>query len=353
MLEPIVPLKIRVFQNSGSSIFFHYFKDPGSDSGFSFLYIVWSFEFRLGLPIGFNARVGTDRALEDSSFSKLGFFHFFHYFKETGFRLGFFLFIYLIWSFEFRLGLPIGFNTRVGTDRALEDSSFSKLGFLSIFLFLKDPGSDSGFPFYISFWSFEFRLGLPFGSNDVVLEPICAMSRIRVLKTRFSFILLFWKKKNRVPTRIFSFCIYRLIFPEVTSSDSDFLLVPMFALDQLLRREFEFSKTRFSFILLFWKTGFRLAFSPFIYIFIFPESRVPIRTSFWSRCSRWTNCYVLNSSSQKLDSHSFFFWKTGFRLGFPAFLHIFIFRVRTQIFSVKSNARVGPNFSLFSFQVKG
>ena len=306
VLEPIVPLKIRVFKTRVFH-FYYYFEDPGSDSGFPFLcrlkfrvptrtsyriqrscwnrsflwrfefsklgfsifiiilkirvptrvfpfYVVWSFEFRLELPIGFNARVGTDRSFEDSSFQNSGFpflllfwrsgfrlgfslfmsfevsssdsnflsdstlvlepivplkirvfktrvFHFYYYFEDPGsdsgfpflcrlkFRvptrtsyriqrscwnrsflwrfefskLGFSIFIiilkirvptrvfpfYVVWSFEFRLELPIGFNARVGTDRSFEDSSFSKLGFSIFIIILKIRVPTRVFPFYV------------------------------------------------------------------------------------------------------------------------------------------------------------------------------------------------------------
>ena len=254
-LEPIVPLKIRVFKTRVFH-FYYYFEDPGSDSGFPFLcrlkfrvptrtsyriqrscwnrsflwkfefsklgfsifiiilkirvptrvfpfYVVWSFEFRLELPIGFNARVGTDRSFEDSSFQNSGF-PFLLLFWRSGFRLGFSLFMsfevsssdsnflsdsswnrsflwrfefsklgfsifiiilkirvptrvfpfYVVWSFEFRLELPIGFNARVGTDRSFEDSSFSKLGFSIFIIILKIRVPTRVFPFYVV-WSFR------------------------------------------------------------------------------------------------------------------------------------------------------------------------------------------------------
>ena len=308
MLESIVPLKIRVFKTRVFHFCF-YFEDPGSDSGFSFLcclkfrvptqtsyriqrpswnrivplidssfsklgfsffifflkirvptqvfpfYIVWSFEFRLELPVGFNARVGTDRSFEDSSFSKLRFSIFILYIEypgsDSGFsflcrlkfrvstrtsyriqrscwnrsflwkfefsKLGFSIFIiilkirvptrvfpfYVVWSFELRLKLPIEFNAHVGTDRFFEDSSFSKLGFLIFIVILKIWVPTQVFPFYIV-WSIAFRLKLPIEFNARVGTD---RSFEDSSFSKLGFSIFIFILKIRVPTRVFPFYV--------------------------------------------------------------------------------------------------------------------------------------------------
>ena len=408
--------KTRVFH------FYFYFEDPGSDSGFSFLcrlkfrvptrtsyqiqsscwnrsflwkfefsklgfsifiiilkirvptrvfpfYVIWSFEFRLELPIGFNARVGTDRSFEDSSFSKLGFSIFIFILKI---RVPTRVFpFYVIWSFEFRLELPIGFNARVGTDRSFKDSSFSKLGFSIFIIILKIRVPTRVFPFYVV-WSFEFLLELPIGFNARVGTDR-SFEDSSFQNSGFSFLLLFWRSGFRLgfsPFMSFRF----------SSSDSNFLSDSTLVLELIVPLKIRvFQNSGFPFLLLFWRSGFRLGFSLFMsfevsssdsnflsdsklvlepivplkirvfktrvfhfyYYFEDPGSdwgfpflcrlkfRVPTRTSYQIQGSCWNRSFLCKFEFSKL--------------GFSIFIIILKIRVPTQVF---------PFYVVWSFEFR-
>ena len=308
VLEPIVPLKIRVFQNS-SFPFLLLFWSPSSDSGFPFL---WRFEFRLKLPIGFNARVGTDRSFEDSSFSKLRFSIFIIILKI---RVPTQVFpFYVVWSFEFRLELPIGFNARVGTDRSFEDSSFSKLGFSIFIIILKIRVPTRVFPFYV-IWSFEFRLELPIGFNARVGTDR-SFENSSFQNSGFPFLLLFWRSGFRLGFSLFmSF--------EVSSSDSNFLSDSTLVLEPIVPLKIRvFQNSGFPFLLLFWRSGFRLRFSLFMSFEVSSSD-----SNFLSRF----NARVGTDRSFEDSSFS--------KLGFSIF--IIILKIRSS----------DSGFSFFSFEV--
>ena len=401
--------KTRVFH------FYFYFEDPGSDSGFPFLcrlkfwvptrtsyriqrscwnrsflwkfefsklgfsifiiilkirvptrvfpfYVVWSFEFRLELPIEFNARVGTDRSFEDSSFSKLGFSIFIIVLKI---RVPTRVFpFYVVWSFEFRLELPIGFNARVGTDRSFEDSSFQNSGFpflllfwrsgfrlgFSLFMSFEVSSSDSnflsdstlvlepivplkirvfqnsGFPFLLLFWRSGFRLGFSlfmsfkFSSSDsnflsdstLVLEPIVPL-KIRVFQNSgFPFLLLFWRSGFRLEfSLVMSF--------EVSSSDSNFLSDSTLVLEPIVPLKIRvFQNSGFPFLLLFWRSGFRLGFS------LFMSFEVSSSDSNFLSDSTLVLEPIVPLKIRVFQNSGFpflfLFWRSGFRLGFSLFM---------------------------------
>ena len=307
VLEPIVPLKDSSFSKLGFSIFIIILKIRVPTRVFPF-YVVWSFEFRLELPIGFNARVGTDRSFEDSSFSKLGFSIFIIILKI---RVPTRVFpFYVVWSFEFRLELPIGFNARVGTDRSFEDSSFQ----------------NSGFPFLLLFWRSGFRLGFSLfmsfevSSSDsnflsdstLVLEPIVPL-KIRVFQNSgFPFLLLFWRSGFRLGFSLFmSF--------EVSSSDSNFLSDSTLVLEPIVPLKIRvFQNSGFPFLLLFWRSGFRLGFS------LFMSFEVSSSDSNFLSDSTLVLEPIVPLKIRVFQNSGFpfllLFWRSGFRLGFSLFM---------------------------------
>ena len=201
------------FSNSGFPFFF-YFKDPGSDSGSSLLYFVWSSGFRLGLPFRSNARVGTNCCFEDSSF-QTQVFNFILLLLRSSFRIGFFPFI-------FRLKLRVLTQTSFCIQRSCWNQSLlwifkflnSSFLFYSFIFSMRVP--TRVFPFYILFKA----LGSDSDSHldpTLVLEPIIPL-KIRAFKLEFS--ILFFIFKIRVPTRVFPF----YIMFKALGSDSDFLL---------------------------------------------------------------------------------------------------------------------------------
>ena len=312
VLKPIVSLKIRVFQNSGFP-FYHYFWRSEFWLGFSLFIFIWSLGFWLELPIGFNARVETDRFFEDLSFSKLGFsilslflkirvptrvfpfyfrlksrvptrasyriqrscwngsflwrfeffktrvFHFIIIFEDPGSDSGF-PFLFVVWSLGFRLELPIRFNARVETDRFFKDSSFSKLGFSILSLFLKIRVSDSGFPFLFAFESLGFWLELPIGFiARVEIDRFFEDSSF----SKLGFSILSLVLKIRVSTRVFSF-YFRL---NLSGSDSSFLSDSTLVLKPIVSWKIRvFQNSGFPFYHYFWKSRFRLRFSLFIFV---------------------------------------------------------------------------------------
>ena len=302
------------FSKLGFSIFIFILKIRVQTRVFPF-YVVWSFEFRLELSIKFNARVGTDRSFEDSSFSKLGFFIFIIILKI---RVPTQVFpFYIVWSFEFRLELPIRFNARVGTDRSFVDSSFSKLGF-SIFIFiLKIRVPTRVFPFYVV-WSFEFRLELPIGFNARVgTDRFFENSSFQ--NSGFPFLLLFWRSEFRLGFSLFmSF--------EVSSFDSNFQSNSTLVLEPIVPLKIRvFQNSGFPFLLLFWRFGFRLRFS-FLYRLKF---RAPTRTSYRIQRSCWNRSFL---------------WKFEFsKLGFSIFIIILRIRVPTRVF---------PFYVVWSFEFR-
>ena len=340
VLEPIVAFEDSSFSKLGFSIFIIILKIRVPTRVFPF-YVVWSFEFRLELPIGFNARVGTDRFFEDSSFSKLGFsivptrvVSSFskptlvlddRSFEDSSFsKLGFSIFIiilkirvptrvfpfYVVWSFEFRLELPIGFNARVGTDRSFENSSFSKLGFSIFIIILKIRVPTRVFPFYVV-WSFEFRLELPIGFNARVGTDR-SFEDSSFQNSGFPFLLLFWRSGFRLGFSLFmSF--------EVSSSDSNFLSDSTLVLEPIVPLKIRvFQNSGFLFLLLFWRSGFQLGFSLFM-SFKFSSSD----SNFLSDSTLVLELIVpLKIRVFQNSGFPFLllFWRSGFRLGFSLFM---------------------------------
>ena len=245
MLKPIVSLKIWVFQNSGFP-FYHYFCRSGFRLG-----------FRLELPIGFNARVETDRFFEDSSSSKLGFSILLLFFKIRVLTRVFpFIFV---WSLGFRLELPIGFNARVETDRFFEDSSFSKLGFSILSLFLKIRVLTRVLPFY-----FRLKSRVPTRASYQIQRSCWNRSylwRFEFFKTPvFHFIIIFEDPGSDSGfTFLFSF--------EVSGSDSSFLLYSTLVLKPIVSLKIRvFQNSGFQFYYYFLRSGFRLGFSLFTFV---------------------------------------------------------------------------------------
>ena len=255
VLKPIVSLKIRVFQNSGFP-FYHYFWRSGFRLGFSLFIFVWSLGFRLVLPIGFNARVETDSFFEDSSFSKLGFSILWLFLKiRVSTRVFSFIFV---WSLGFRLELPIGFNPRVETDHFFEDSSFSKLRFSILSLFLKTRVPTRVFPFY-----FRLKSRVPTRASYRIQHSCwnrLFLWRFEFFKTRdFHFIIIF-EEPGSDPGFPFLFSF------EVSGSDSSFLSDSTLVLNWSFLWRFEFFKTRvFHFIIIIEDlssdSGFQFLFS--------------------------------------------------------------------------------------------
>ena len=256
VLKPIVSLKIRVFQNSGFP-FYNFFEDPGSDSGFPFLFL---FEVS-----------GSDSSfLSDSTLVlkpivslKIRVFQnsgcpFYHYFWRSGFRLGFYHFIF-VWSLGLRLELPIGFNTRVETHRFFEDSCFSKLGFSILLLFFKIWVPTRVFPFY-----FRLKSRVPTRASYRI-QPSCwnrsFLWRFEFFKTRvFHFMIIFEDPGSDSGfTVLFSF--------EVSGFDSSFLLDSTLVLKPIVSLKIRvFQNSGFPFDHYFWRSGFRLGFSLFIFV---------------------------------------------------------------------------------------
>ena len=344
------------FSKLGFSIFIIILKIRVPTRVFPF-YVVWSFEFRLELPIGFNARVGTDRSFEDSSFSKLGFSIFIIILKI---RVPTRVFpFYVVWSFEFRLELPIGFNARVGTDRSFEDSSFSKLGFSIFIIILKIRVPTRVFPFYVV-WSFEFRLELPIGFNARVGTDR-SFEDSSFSKLGFSIFIIILK--IRVPTRVFPFYVvwsfefrlevlsiqrscwksflWRFEFSklgfsifiiilksgfrlslfmsfEVSSSDSNFLSIQR-SLEPIVPLKIRvFQNSGFPFLLLFWRSGFRLGFS------LFMSFEVSSSDSNFLSDSTLVLEPIVPLKIRVFQNSGFpflfLFWRSGFRLGFSLFM---------------------------------
>ena len=307
VLEPIVPLKIRVFKTRVFH-FYYYFENSGSDSDFSLFisFKVSSFEFRLELPIGFNARVGTDRSFEDSSFSKLGFSIFIFILKI---RVPTRVFpFYVVWCFEFRLELSIGFNGRFGTDCSFENSSFQ----------------NSSFPFLLLFWKSGFRLGFSLfmsfevSSSDskflsdstLVLEPIVPL-KIRVFQNSgFPFLLLFWRSGFRLGFSLFmSF--------EVSSSDSNFLSDSTLVLEPIVPlKDSSFSKLGYSIFIFILKFRVPTRVFPFYVVWSF-EFRLELPIGFNARVG----------TDRSFEDSSFS------KLGFSIFIIILKIRVPTRVFS--------------------
>ena len=245
-----------VFQNSGFP-FYHYFSRSGFRLGFSLFIFVWSLGFRLELPIGFNALVETDVFLKIQVFQNSGF-PFNHYFWRSGFRLGFSLFI-CVWSLGFRLELFIGFNARVEIDRFFEDSSFSKLGFSILSLFLKIRVSTRVFSFY-----FHLMSRVPTRASYRIQRSCWNRSfpwRFEFFKTRvFHFIIIF---EDPGSDSGFPF----LFFIEVSGSDSRFLSDSTLVLKLIVSLKIRvFQNWGFPFYHYFWRSGFRLGFSLFIFV---------------------------------------------------------------------------------------
>ena len=152
VLEPIVPLKIRVFKNSIFSFIF-YFEKPGSDSGFSFLYILISeaSSSDSDFLFGSNARVGTNCYVENSSSQKLDFLIHSFILKNSGSDSGFFPFVYYIFISEvpgsdsdFLLDPMLVLEPIVAY---VENSSSQNSIFSFHFFYFEKPGSDSDFRF--------------------------------------------------------------------------------------------------------------------------------------------------------------------------------------------------------------
>ena len=384
VLEPIVPLKIRVFKTRVFH-FYYYFEDPGSDSGFPFLcrlkfristrtsyriqsscwnrsflwrfefsklgfsifiiflkirvptqvfpfYVVWSFEFRLELPIGFNARFGTNRSFKDSSFSKLGFSIFIIILKI---RVPTRVFpFYIVWSFEFRLELPIGFNARVGTDHSFDDSSFSKLGFSIFIIILKIRVPTRVLPFYVV-WSFEFRLELLIGFNARVGTD---RSFEDSSFSKLGFSIFIFILKIRFSTRVFPFYVvwcfeFRLELPIGFNA--------RFGTDRSFENS-SFQNSGFPFLLLFWRSGFRLRFSLFM-SFEVSNIRLELPIGFNARVG--TDRSFEDSSFSKLRFSIFIiFLKIRVPTQVFPFYVVWSFEFRLEL-PIGFNARVGTDRS--------
>ena len=366
---------------------FHFiiiFEDPSSDSGFPFLFFVWSLGFRLELPIGFNPRVETDRFFEDSSFSKLGFsslsfflkirvptrvfpfyfclksrasdssflsdstlvlkpivslkirvfqnsgFAFYHYFWRSGFRLGFYLFIF-VWSLGFRLELPIRFNARVETDRFFEDSSFSKLEFSILLLFFKIRVPTRVSPFYFRLNSRASDSSF-LSDSTLVLKPIVYL-KIRVFyKLGFSILSLFLE--IRVSTRVFAF--YFRLKSRVPTRASYRIQRSCWNRSFLWR--FEFFKTQvFHSIIIFEDPG---SDSGFPFLFSFEASGSD--SSFLSD-STLVLKLIVSLKIRVFQNWGFpfyhYFWRSGFRLGFSLFIFVWSLGFRVEL-PIRFNARV-------------
>ena len=352
-IGPIVPVEESSFKNSISHSLF-YFEKSGFRLGFSPFYIyiyIWSLEFRLGLPIGTNRSLPIVTSENSSSQTR---FSFILLFWKTGFRLGFSLFIYIFIFPKFRVPTRTSFWIPM---LVLEPIVTSRIRVLknSILIhsfILKKPGSDSDFllfTYILISGSFGFRLGLPFGS-DARIGTNCYVENSSS-QTRFSFILLFWKTGFRLGFSL----LYILIF-EVPGSDSDFLLDPMLVLEPIVMSRIRVLKldSHSSFLSLFLKTEFRLGFS-LLYILIF-EVPGSDSTSFWIQCSYWNqlSCREFEFSNSILI-HLFYLWKTGFRLGFFPFVYsYFAIRVPTRISLFDPMLVLDQKFSFaFPSQVKG
>ena len=390
VLEPIVPLKIRVFQNSGFPFLllfwrsgfrlgfslFMSFEVSSSDSNFlsdstlvlepivsfedssfsklgfsifiiilkirvpnrvSPFYVVWSFEFRLELPIGFIARVGTDRSFEDSSFSK--------------FRLSIFIIIlkvrvstrvfpfYDVWSFEFWLKLPIGFNARVGTDRSFWRFEFFKTRVFHFYYYFEDPGSDSGFPFLcrLKFRVFELEFRLPIGFNAHVGTD---RSFVDSSFSKLGFSIFIFILKIRVPTRVFPFYVFWCFefWLELSIGFN-----ARFGTDRSFENS-SFQNSGFPFLLLFWRSGFRLGFSLFMSFEVLSsdsnflsdstlvlEPIVPLKIR------------VFQNSG--FPYFYYYFEDPGSELGFSLFMSFKFLEFRLELPNIGFNARVGTDRS--------
>ena len=168
-------------------------------------------------------------------------------------------------------------------------------------------------------------------------------SKIRLLGRDYS--LPTW-----VPTQV----LFYFLFLEDPSSDSSFPLFFSFRLkfripirtsfwiqcsywNQSLRQKFEFFNSIFS----FGRSEFRLRFSPF---FIFRlKFRVPTRTSFWSRCSHWTNCLRREFEfSNSILIHSFILKNRVLTWIFPSvYSYFWSFELRLRL-PFGPNVRIGP-----------
>ena len=246
-----------VFQNSGFP-FYHYFSRSGFRLGFSLFIFVWSLGFWLELPIGFNARVETDHFFEDSSFSKLRF-SILALFLKIRFPTRVFPFYFLLKSRVPTWALnPIGFNARVEIDRFFEDSSFSKLRFSILSLFFKIRVPTRVFPFY-----FRLKSRVPTRASYRIQRSCWNRSfpsRFKFFKTRvFHFIIIFEDpgSDSGFPF-LFSF--------EVSGSDSSFLSDSTLVLKPIVSLKIRvFQNSGFPFYHYFWRTGFRPGFSLFIF----------------------------------------------------------------------------------------
>ena len=326
VLKPIVSLKIRVFQNSGFP-FYHYFEDPGSDSGFPFLIL---FEVS-----GSDSSFLSDTtlvlklivSLKIRVFQNCGF-PFYHYFWRSGFRLGFSLFIF-VWSLGFRLELPIGFNARVETDRFFEDSSFSKLGFSILSLFLKIRVPTRVFPFY-----FRLKSWVPTRASYRIQRSCWNRSflwRFEFFKTRvFHFIIIFEDpgSDSGFPF-LFSF--------EVSGSDSSFLSDSTLVLKPIVSLKIRvFQYSGFPFYHYFWRSGFRLGFSLFIFVW---------SLGFWLELPIGFNAraendrFFDNSSFSKLG---FFILLLFFKIWVLTRVFPFYFRLKSRV-PTRASYRIQPS----------
>ena len=337
------------FQKLGFSHFIFYFENPSSDSGFPLLFFVWSFEFRLGLPIGFNARVGTDRSFENLSFQN-SIFSFIFYFEKPGSDSGFPFYIY-------------SFEVSSSDSDFLSDSTLvlEPIVPLKIRVFKLD------FLFYLLFWKSGFRLGFSLLSfrlkfrvltsdflsdSTLVLEPIVPL-KIRVLKLDFLFYLLFWKIGFRLGFSLFY--IYILIFG-VSSSDSDFLSDSTLVLEPIVPLKiWVFKNSIFSFIFILKDPGSDSGFPLFVYISYFSELRVPTRTSYRIQRSCWNQSFLWKFEFSKLDFliHSFILKIRVSTRVFPFIFHFCDFEFRLGFLLLIQCSYWTKVFSYIPFQVKG
>ena len=312
------------------------------------------------------------RFFEDSSFSKLRLFHFIIIFQDPGSDSGF-PFLFCVWSLGFRLELPIGFNVRVETDRFFEDSSFSKLGFSILSLFLKIRVSTRVFSFY-------FRLNVSgsdsslLSDSTLVLKPIVSL-KIRVFQNSgFPFYHYFWRSgfrlrfslfnfvlKSRVPTRasyriqrscwnwsflwrfeFFKTVVFHFIiifedpgsdtgFPflfsfEVSGSDSSFLSDSTFVLKPIVSLKIQvFQNSGFPFYHYFWRSKFRLGFSLFIFVWSL-GFRLELPIGFNARVE--TDCFFEDLSFSKLG---FSILSLFLKIRVPTRVFPFYFRLKSRV----------------------
>ena len=244
-------------------------------------------------------------------------FQFYYYFLRSGFRLGFSLFIF-VWSLGFRLELPIGFNPRVETDRFFEDSSFSKLRFSILSLFLKIRVPTRVFPFY-----FRLKSRVPTRASYRIQRSCWNRSfpwRFEFFKTRvFHFIIIFEdpSSDSGFPF-LFSF--------EVSGSDSSFLSDSTLVLKLIVSLKIQvFQNWGFLFCHYFWRSGFRLGFSLFIFVWSLGfRLELPIR--FNARVE--TNCFFEYSSFSKLG---FSILSLYLKIRVPTQVFPFYFRLKSRV----------------------